>query len=82
MPATTLLAAVPYFWLALILVYVLATSLRLFPSQGGYDVVLDPGCAQRPVELSRVLRRDSGVVATLEGEDRRRKLCGSLNRPG
>ena len=42
-PATTLLAAVPYFWLALILVYVLATSLRLFPSQGGYDVVLDPG---------------------------------------
>lgn len=42
-PATTLLAAVPYFWLALILVYVFATTLRLFPSQGGYDVVLDPG---------------------------------------
>lgn len=42
-PATTLLAAVPYFWLALILVYVLATTLRMFPSQGGYDVVLDPG---------------------------------------
>jgi len=42
-PATTLLAAVPYFWLALILVYVLATTLRLFPGQGGYDVVLDPG---------------------------------------
>ncbi|MET0304161.1 MAG: ABC transporter permease [Microbacteriaceae bacterium] len=42
-PATTLLAAVPYFWLALILVYVFATTLRLFPSQGGYDVVLNPG---------------------------------------
>ncbi|KQQ10197.1 MULTISPECIES: ABC transporter permease [Rathayibacter] len=42
-PATTLLAAVPYFWLALILVYVFATTLRMFPSQGGYDVVLDPG---------------------------------------
>lgn len=42
-PATTLLAAVPYFWLALILVYVFATTLKLFPSQGGYDVVLDPG---------------------------------------
>jgi peptide/nickel transport system permease protein len=42
-PATTLLAAVPYFWLALILVYFLSSSLGLFPSQGGYDVVLDPG---------------------------------------
>nr|WP_197977531.1 ABC transporter permease [Plantibacter sp. CFBP 8798] len=42
-PATTLLAAVPYFWLALILVYVFATTLKLFPFQGGYDVVLDPG---------------------------------------
>lgn len=42
-PATTLLAAVPYFWLALILVYVFSTTLHWFPSQGGYDVVLDPG---------------------------------------
>jgi peptide/nickel transport system permease protein len=42
-PATTLLAAVPYFWLALILVYFFASTLHLFPSQGGYDVVLDPG---------------------------------------
>lgn len=42
-PATTLLAAVPYFWLALILVYALSTGLGLFPSQGGYDVVLNPG---------------------------------------
>ncbi|MGM7671602.1 ABC transporter permease [Microbacterium sp. A93] len=42
-PATTLLAAVPYFWLALILVYFLSTGLGLFPSQGGYNVILDPG---------------------------------------
>lgn len=42
-PATTLLAAVPYFWLALILAYVLARKLGWFPLQGGYDVVLDPG---------------------------------------
>ena len=42
-PATTLLAAVPYFWLALLLVYFFASTLKLFPSQGGYDVVLDPG---------------------------------------
>ena len=42
-PATTLLAAVPYFWLALILVYFFATGLHLFPAQGGYDVILTPG---------------------------------------
>ncbi|WP_026923717.1 ABC transporter permease [Glycomyces arizonensis] len=42
-PATTLLAAVPYFWLALILTYLLARVLGWFPMQGGYDVVLDPG---------------------------------------
>ncbi|GAA4976095.1 ABC transporter permease [Kineococcus glutinatus] len=42
-PATTLLAAVPYFWLSLVLVYVLSRMMGLFPSQGGYDVVLTPG---------------------------------------
>ncbi|GAB7193010.1 ABC transporter permease [Kineococcus sp. NUM-3379] len=42
-PATTLLAAVPYFWLSLVLVYFLSRKAGLFPSQGGYDVVLDPG---------------------------------------
>jgi peptide/nickel transport system permease protein len=34
---------VPYFWLALILVYVLSRILALFPGQGGYDVTLDIG---------------------------------------
>lgn len=42
-PATTLMAAVPYFWLALILAYFLARVLGWFPLQGGYDVVLTPG---------------------------------------
>ena len=42
-PATTLLGAVPYFWLALLLVYLLSTMLGWFPSQGGYDVALSPG---------------------------------------
>ena len=42
-PATTLLAAVPYFWLALILVYLIASNLQLLPLQGGYDVALSPG---------------------------------------
>ncbi|MCC3652538.1 MULTISPECIES: ABC transporter permease [Streptomyces] len=42
-PATTVLAAVPYFWLALILVAVFGSALRWFPLLGGYDVILDPG---------------------------------------
>lgn len=42
-PATTLLAAVPYFWLALVLVLVFAVTLGWLPVQGGYDVALDPG---------------------------------------
>lgn len=42
-PATTVLAAVPYFWLALIMVAVLASALGWFPLLGGYDVVLSPG---------------------------------------
>ncbi|WP_030543893.1 ABC transporter permease [Streptomyces albus] len=42
-PATTVLAAVPYFWLALILVAVFGSALQWFPLLGGYDVILDPG---------------------------------------
>jgi len=42
-PATTLLAAVPYFWLALILVLVISSTWHLLPGMGGYDVVLSPG---------------------------------------
>ncbi|MTE18026.1 ABC transporter permease subunit [Streptomyces sp. TRM43335] len=42
-PATTVLAAVPYFWLALILVAIFASALAWFPISGGYDVILDPG---------------------------------------
>lgn len=42
-PATTVLAAVPYFWLALILVALLGSALRWFPLMGGYDVILTPG---------------------------------------
>ncbi|WP_129843341.1 ABC transporter permease [Streptomyces sp. RFCAC02] len=42
-PATTLLAAVPYFWLALIFVLVFSTQLSWFPLNGGYDVALSMG---------------------------------------
>lgn len=42
-PATTVLAAVPYFWLALILATVFASTLNWFPLLGGYDVTLTPG---------------------------------------
>ncbi|ARQ67648.1 ABC transporter permease [Streptomyces marincola] len=42
-PATTVLSAVPYFWLALIFVMVFSTSLAWFPLNGGYDVALSTG---------------------------------------
>lgn len=42
-PATTVLAAVPYFWLALLLVAVFGSALGWFPLLGGYDVTLAVG---------------------------------------
>ena len=36
-PLTTILSAVPYFWLALLLLYILGFTLNLFPLSGGYD---------------------------------------------
>lgn len=41
-PSTTLLQAVPYFWLALLLLYLLAGKWQLFPLSGGYDNTLVP----------------------------------------
>jgi len=41
-PATTLFAAIPYFWLALLLVYFLALKLGAFPLSLGYDLNLNP----------------------------------------
>jgi peptide/nickel transport system permease protein len=37
-PVTTLLQSVPYFWLALVLVYLLSLGAGIFPLSGGYDV--------------------------------------------
>lgn len=42
-PATTVLSAVPYFWLALIFVLVFSSTLDWFPLNGGYDVALSTG---------------------------------------
>jgi peptide/nickel transport system permease protein len=42
-PLLTFISAVPYFWLALILLYVLGFSLNLFPINGGYDIGVVPG---------------------------------------
>ncbi|MFD5291442.1 ABC transporter permease [Streptomyces rochei] len=42
-PSTTVLAAVPYFWLALILAALLSSGLQWFPLLGGYDVSLAMG---------------------------------------
>src|SRR5699024_10281820 len=38
--ATTILQAVPYFWLALLFIYVLSVNLGIFPISGGYDYSL------------------------------------------
>lgn len=36
-PLLTFISAIPYFWMALGLVYLLAVSVSLFPTDGGYD---------------------------------------------
>lgn len=69
-PATTMLSAVPYFWLALILVYVFASTFHVFPSQGGYDVILDPGWTWAFVSSAieyGVLPATTIVIASLGG---------------
>ncbi|MBT2501119.1 ABC transporter permease [Curtobacterium sp. ISL-83] len=43
-PVTTMFQSVPYFWLALILLYVFASIVPIFPLNGGYDVYsVEPG---------------------------------------
>jgi peptide/nickel transport system permease protein len=37
-PIFTFLSAIPYFWLALVLLYILGFTLNWFPINGGYDV--------------------------------------------
>jgi peptide/nickel transport system permease protein len=37
-PVTTMFQAVPYFWLALVLLYLLSSVFQVFPIGGGYDV--------------------------------------------
>src|SRR2546430_9280010 len=43
LPVTTFLASVPYFWLGLIAITVLAGQGGPFPSSGGYDPGVGPG---------------------------------------
>jgi peptide/nickel transport system permease protein len=43
LPVTTFLTAVPYFWLALLLLYLFGVVWRLTPLNGGYDPSLFPG---------------------------------------
>jgi peptide/nickel transport system permease protein len=42
-PLTTIFYAVPYFWMALLLLYILGFTLNLFPLSGGYDTTISPG---------------------------------------
>ncbi|MEO7001612.1 MAG: oligopeptide/dipeptide ABC transporter ATP-binding protein [Ktedonobacterales bacterium] len=41
-PTMTLLSAIPYFWLALLILYVLGYTLNWFPFSDGYDLSLTP----------------------------------------
>jgi peptide/nickel transport system permease protein len=44
LPTMTFFSAMPYFWLALALLYFLGFTLNWFPVEGGYDVLnIDPG---------------------------------------
>jgi peptide/nickel transport system permease protein len=42
-PVVTIFYAIPYFWLALILLYVLGFTLNWVPLSGGYDSSISPG---------------------------------------
>jgi len=42
-PLLTFFSAIPYFWLALILLYVLGFTFNLFPINGGYDISVTVG---------------------------------------
>ncbi len=42
-PTTTFLTAIPYFWLALLLLYLLAFVFHVFPLNGGYGASETPG---------------------------------------
>jgi len=42
-PVTMLFSAMPYFWVALLLVYLFAQRWHVFPPSGGYDPALIPG---------------------------------------
>ena len=42
-PALTFFSAIPYFWLALIVVYVFGFLLRLFPLTGAFGLSVEPG---------------------------------------
>jgi peptide/nickel transport system permease protein len=42
LPASTFVSAIPYFWLALVLVYIFGSILHWFPVSGGYDQNIQP----------------------------------------
>jgi len=41
-PSTTFLTAIPYFWLALVLLYAFGSLIHLFPLNGAYSATLQP----------------------------------------
>jgi peptide/nickel transport system permease protein len=66
LPALTFLNAIPYFWMALILVLVLSVHLGIFPNAGGYDRILFPGFTP---EFAGWVMSMRNMTVTVLGED-------------
>lgn len=63
LPVSAFLGSMPYFWIALLALYFFAFKLNLFPLQGSYDNVLEPGVNVEFV--ASVLRYGFLPVATM-----------------
>jgi peptide/nickel transport system permease protein len=69
-PATTFLTAVPYFWLALLLLYLFGVVWQLLPLNGGYDSALTIGWSfafVRSAVVHSLLPAFTIVIAQLGG---------------
>ncbi|WP_223694273.1 ABC transporter permease [Leifsonia poae] len=77
LPASTFFSAIPYFWLALVLVYIFGSILHWFPVSGGYDFNITPGFTPEfigSVLLYGALPAITIVLASVSGQ-----LLGTRN---
>ncbi|GAA1449165.1 ABC transporter permease [Leifsonia poae] len=77
LPASTFFSAIPYFWLALVLVYIFGSILHWFPVSGGYDFTITPGFTPEfigSVILYGMLPAITIILASVSGQ-----LLGTRN---